>query len=99
MDETYQLVADKLYAIGWRSPCDAQWTNLRDALPELRQMLTPPDGELRDRFAAQAMQGFCSRTDEPFDVAVSLNRHETFVVASFADFAYRVADAMLKARG
>lgn len=35
----YNDIAEFLLSIGWRSPCDAQWTNLRDALPQLKEML------------------------------------------------------------
>ena len=36
-------VADLLYSIGWRSPCDAQWTGLKEALPKLAAMLAAKD--------------------------------------------------------
>jgi hypothetical protein len=32
-------LAELLTSIGWASPCDAQWTNLRDALPKIKAML------------------------------------------------------------
>ena len=35
----HERVADLLYSIGWRSPCDAQWTGLKAALPELAAIL------------------------------------------------------------
>lgn len=35
----YQDIAEFLRSIGWRAPCDAQWTRLRDSLPTLREML------------------------------------------------------------
>lgn len=35
---TYQI-AEMLQAIGWTSPCDAQWTHLESALPLLRDAL------------------------------------------------------------
>jgi len=38
----HEEVAEFLGSLGWRSSCDAQWTNLRDALPHLRAMLAPP---------------------------------------------------------
>lgn len=37
----YSVIAEKLLALGWRSDCDAQHMNLRDALPELRTLLSP----------------------------------------------------------
>jgi len=37
----YQTVADFIYGLGWRPDCDAQHTNLRDALPQLRGLLDP----------------------------------------------------------
>lgn len=36
----YEKIADFLQSIGWRSICDAQWERLRDALPDLREMLS-----------------------------------------------------------
>ena len=36
-------VADLLYSIGWRNPCDAQWTGLKEALPKLAAMLAAKD--------------------------------------------------------
>lgn len=53
---------------------------------------------LRDHFAGLAMQGFCTRADEPWDLLLSLNKGEKFIAHSMADFAYMVADAMLEAR-
>lgn len=44
---------------------------------------------MRDYFAARAMQGMFSNTE----VAALINSHE-----QFAELAYRMADAMLKAR-
>jgi len=32
-------IAELLYSIGWSSPNDAQWTKLRDAIPEIKEML------------------------------------------------------------
>ena len=42
----YEKIADFLHSIGWRSICDAQWERLRDALPDLRELLqaSPPSG-------------------------------------------------------
>ena len=37
--QPHQLVAELLFQIGWSSPCDAQWTHLRDNLPKIRAML------------------------------------------------------------
>lgn len=34
-------VAERLHQLGWRADCDAQHSNLRNALPELRAMLAP----------------------------------------------------------
>lgn len=31
----YEALAEFLNSIGWRSPCDAQWTQLRDSLPKI----------------------------------------------------------------
>jgi hypothetical protein len=35
----HERLAELLTSIGWRSSCDAQWTNLRDALPQIKAML------------------------------------------------------------
>lgn len=89
-DLLYRRLAEKLDSIGWRSHCDAQWTRLRDALPELRAMLLPAEtAALRDHFAGLAMQasvGAVNVKDSP----------EAY--ARITDHAYRMADAMLKAR-
>ena len=37
--DLHERVAEFLHSIGWRSLCDAQWHGLRDALPELADML------------------------------------------------------------
>lgn len=36
----YERVAELLHEFGWRSPCDAQWENLKQGLPKLRELLS-----------------------------------------------------------
>jgi len=40
-DEEYEQIAELLIAIGWKSTNDAQWSQLRDAIPKLREILKP----------------------------------------------------------
>ena len=35
----YTDVAELLGKLGWSSPCDAQWTNLKQALPALNELI------------------------------------------------------------
>lgn len=37
----HEDLAELLHSIGWKSPCDAQWTNLRDALPKILDLIAP----------------------------------------------------------
>ena len=40
-DEEYEQIAELLITIGWKSTNDAQWSQLRDAIPKLREILKP----------------------------------------------------------
>lgn len=40
--EQYEALAEFLHAIGWKSPNDAQWTRLRDAMPDIARLACPP---------------------------------------------------------
>lgn len=64
----YEVISELLHKLGWRNSCDAQSTNLRDALPELKQLLTHPvtdggsafpvyDHTAVHRIGAAALQG------------------------------------------
>lgn len=67
--------------------------------------------DLRDYFAAKAIQGFLSQSHVGpasvehmghgwgEDCANDLNAHHVAVAQTLADFSYKVADAMLAARG
>lgn len=78
--EPYELVADFLRGIGWRSACDAQWTNLRDKLPELMEILrlAPADGGKVD--VAQLNRELCDKEGHVLGVAARpcLRCHEWF---------------------
>jgi hypothetical protein len=37
--ELHERVAELLREFGWRSPLDAQWENLKQGLPRLRELL------------------------------------------------------------
>ena len=60
---------------------------------DLRQQAFPDDGNfgisMRDYFAVRAMQGMFSNTE----MTAVVNSHD-----QFAEIAYRMADAMLRAR-
>jgi hypothetical protein len=38
--QLHEEIAEFLNSIGWKSPNDAQWTNLRDALPKLGEIIS-----------------------------------------------------------
>jgi hypothetical protein len=61
------------------------------AFPSQREHTTKEGMTLRDYFAAKAMQGWLATY--PNDMAV-----QDVSPTNIADFAYRMADAMLKAR-
>jgi hypothetical protein len=94
-DPLYQRVAELLNELGWRSMCDAQHTNLRDALPQIAAMLAPPVTEetLRDRFAAKAMQAMVTKSSGQDSIGGAKG------VPLIAKYAYEFADAMLDVRG
>lgn len=69
------------------NPEDAKKFSL-PAFPQKEPLSSDCHGmELRDYFAAKAMQGLL------------INEYKDFVMEEFAEMAYAMADAMLKARG
>lgn len=82
-----------------------------DEAQAYRKILLPAGGmSQRDYFAAKALQGFCAQSHNgPKDWAVmghgygedacnELNRHSRVLSSCLADWAYALADEMLRAR-
>jgi hypothetical protein len=64
-------------------------TTLFKAFPLGNQVSAWQDGmDLRDYFAAKAMQGFCA----------NISRDLSLNIGHFANLSYKVADAMMEAR-
>lgn len=40
-NEQYEKLAEFLHSIGWKSPCDAQWSELKKAMPQIHLMTKP----------------------------------------------------------
>jgi hypothetical protein len=77
------------------------WTEFDQAGSLYRQH---PGMHLRDYFAANAMQGMLAVPDDQrygdrADKALTIEQWQAWCVTGVVEHAYRVADAMLKARG
>jgi hypothetical protein len=42
--EVTNALAEYLFSIGWKSPSDAQWTHLRESLPQIAKIIAPSVG-------------------------------------------------------
>ncbi len=71
--------------------------NVSSYTPEGKKRPFSPGMSLRDYFAGQALAGMMAMPSDPCSGNFHNNCGEPFIGA--AEYAYRMADAMLKARG
>lgn len=63
--EQYEALAEFLHSIGWKSPNDAQWTRLRDAMPDIARLACPPSYAVVPVEPTEEMQGAgCTAHDQ-----------------------------------
>lgn len=93
---THEDVADFLISIGWTGRCDAQWHQLRDAMPELREMLAVSELHHESQKTAEQLWLDTGKLRSEIADLKVVNNKMSGVVTSWRTGVMSASDAMIE---